>query len=60
MLSEDEKYFAFVEHNGAIELVWWTKTEEEARAEVAKWGKEAKVRHDNDPDVHYYVGQILF
>ena len=58
-MSEDEKYFAFTEHDGQIELVYWTKTEDEAQAIVAKWKKGA-ASHDDEPDVHYYVGKILF
>ena len=59
-MSEEEKYFAFIEHYGQIELVWWTKSKDEAKAKVAEWKKEAKTRHYDEEDVNYFVGKILF
>jgi hypothetical protein len=54
-MGEEEKYFAFIEHYGMIKLVWWTNTERKARAKVKTWKRKA----DNDPNVHYYVAQLL-
>jgi len=59
-MSEEEKYFAFIENNGVIELVYWCKTEKEAREKVAEWKKKDKKLGDIDPDVHYFVAEILF
>jgi hypothetical protein len=55
-MSEQEKYFAFIENNGKIELVYWCKTESEARKIVTSWKKQ----DNRDADVHYFVGEILF
>ena len=59
-MSKEEKYFAFIEHNGKIELVHWTKTEELAKKTVESWKDLDKKQHHEDHDIHYYVGQILF
>lgn len=54
-MSEEEKYFAFIEYWGQIELVVWCKTEAEAREIVVQWKKKA----NSDADVHYFVGELL-
>jgi hypothetical protein len=59
-MSEEEKYFAFIEHDGRIELVFWCKSERDARKKIAEWKRDDKKHGDTDPDIHYFVGEILF
>jgi hypothetical protein len=46
--SEEENYFAFMEHQGQIELVWWAKTPKECRSKAVEWAKFSKLHGETE------------
>ncbi|MGD0071383.1 MAG: hypothetical protein ABSB71_07905 [Candidatus Bathyarchaeia archaeon] len=59
--ENDQEYFAFILHEGVIEIVYWVQTEQEANAKVAEWKKsQSEGLFDPESDVRFFVGQILF
>jgi hypothetical protein len=56
-VGEDEQYFAFMEHEGQIELNHWSKTKKEAEDKAKEWAKFS-VEHD-ETNVSFGVAKIV-
>lgn len=53
-----EKYLAFLENMGQIELTWWAKTQFEARAKAKEWFDFGK-KNGETGEITYGVAQIV-
>jgi hypothetical protein len=55
--GEDELYFAFMEHEGQIELNHWAKTKKEAEDKAKEWAKFSAER--GEQNVSFGVAKII-
>jgi hypothetical protein len=53
----NEKYFAYLEHQGTIELTYWAQTREEAEKQAQEW-IDFSAKH-NEEDVSCGIAEII-
>lgn len=56
-MIQKEEYFAYMEHEGQIELAYWAKTKKEAENKAKEWA-EFSAKH-NEENVSFGVAKII-